>query len=390
MARQRRTDGNLRCFRVPNLSHHHDIRVLTQNGAQTVGESEIPAGAHGDLRHSRKLVLDRVLDGQDFQFRRVNALKDRVKRGRFAATCWTGGQEKSVRLFHHSSQQRRPFRIQPQLLRSQHLGVFFQQTHDQALPINRRHGAHPNVHSNSPVMDLDMAILRHEPFGDVHVRHDLHPGYQGGVQLFGWRGLLLQQTINAVAQLKNLFEWNQMNVACAFPERGGNDEVDQVDHRGFIGHHLDVVQVPVLDRGALLRIEVLNHLLHRHLVALADLFQDLRSRGLELLHFQATQQPNVIDHPLVAGLGRGNVNCALVNLQRQNPVTLHEIRRERAYGFRGYREPGKALDKAPARPVRLKNGCGVLLKRAAVALRVSFRCVHLWPSRLCAPELAVE
>ena len=52
------------------------------------------------------------------------------------------------------------------------------------------------------MMNLDVAILRHEPFGDVHVRHDFDARNQRGMELFGRRRLFLQQTVDPVAQLE--------------------------------------------------------------------------------------------------------------------------------------------------------------------------------------------
>ena len=52
------------------------------------------------------------------------------------------------------------------------------------------------------MMNLDMPILRHEPLGDVHVRHDLDARNQRGVELFGRRRFFLKQTVDPVPQLK--------------------------------------------------------------------------------------------------------------------------------------------------------------------------------------------
>ena len=93
-----------------------------------------------------QFVFDRVLDGQDFLFRRVNALQNGIKRGGLAAARRAGGQKKPVRLLHQPGQQRRRVGIQPQLLGGEQLGVFLQQPHDQAFAINGGHGADPDVH----------------------------------------------------------------------------------------------------------------------------------------------------------------------------------------------------------------------------------------------------
>ncbi len=54
-----------------------------------VGESEIAARTHGNLRHARQFVFHRVFDGEDFHLRRVDALQDRNKAWSFCR-CRSG------------------------------------------------------------------------------------------------------------------------------------------------------------------------------------------------------------------------------------------------------------------------------------------------------------
>ena len=96
------------------------------------------------------------------------------------------------------------------------------------------------------VVDLDMPVLRHEPLGDVHVRHDLDAGNQRRMKLLGGRRFLLQQPVHPVAQLQRFLKRQQMNIARPLAQRRGNDQVDQVDDRRLVGHHLDVVQILAL------------------------------------------------------------------------------------------------------------------------------------------------
>ena len=83
------------------------------------------------------------------------------------------------------------------------------------------------------------------------------------------------------------------------------------------------------------RIEVLDHLLDRHLVALGDFFQQLRRRRRLLMHLQPAQQPDVIHHPLVARLGRGHVDRSVLDPQRQHAMAFDKISRQRAQRLRG-------------------------------------------------------
>ena len=188
----------------------------------------------------------------------------------------------------------------------------------------------------------DVTVLRQVALRDVHVRHDLHAGDERGMKLLGRRRLLLQQPVNPVTQLQRHFKRHQMNVARAFPKRGGNDDVDQVDHRRLIGHHLDVVEVLAVGGGTFVVVQILDHLPHRERIAFGNFLQNVRRRRFGFPHLKTAQQPDVIDHPLVAGIRRGDVEGAILNLDGQNLVTPGKIRRQRANGFGGHVKPGDA------------------------------------------------
>ena len=130
------------------------------------------------------------------------------------------------------------------------------------------------------MVDLDMPVLRHVPLGDVHVRHDLDARDQGGVELLGRRRLLLQQARQSGSATACVSSKGTRWISLARSRRAvGNDQVDQIDDGRLIGHHLDVVQVAALDRRRLLRVEILDHLLNRHLVALGDLSPTISAAG---------------------------------------------------------------------------------------------------------------
>ena len=121
-----------------------------------------------------------------------------------------------------------------------------------------------------------------------------------------------------------------MDVAGALAHGRGNDEIDQVDDRGLVGHHLDVMQVFALAVAGLLGAEVLDHLLDGHLVTAGDGFRDFRRREFLRNHFQSRQQTDVVNHAGIAGFGGGEAQDTVLNFQGQDPVTLDEICRQGA------------------------------------------------------------
>ena len=65
MPGQGRLDKELRRLAVPDLAHHHHVRVAAQDVSQTRGEGQPRRGVYLDLRYAPYPVLDRVLDGDD-------------------------------------------------------------------------------------------------------------------------------------------------------------------------------------------------------------------------------------------------------------------------------------------------------------------------------------
>src|SRR5207244_13051831 len=106
----------------------------------------------------------------------------------------------------------------------------------------------------------------------------------------------------------------------------------------------------------MLAAEAFDHLVNRHLVALGTVLQNLGSRRCRLLHLQTAQKPDVIDHSLVAGISRRDVNRAVADLERQNAVAPYEIGGEGAKGLRRHVEFGKTLKPSfRTRPLMTKS-----------------------------------
>ena len=110
------------------------------------------------------------------------------------------------------------------------------------------------------------------------------------------------------------------------------------------------MKVLPLHHPAVFRVEILDHLLNRQLVTFRHLLEDFPGRSLELRHLQARQQPDVIHHPRVTRIGRGEVEGPLAYLQRQDAAALDELRRQGTDRFRGHSNP-RQINRAPRRAV---------------------------------------
>src|SRR5690606_790833 len=76
--RLRRLDGNLCRLQVPDLTHHDDIRVLTQEGAQCLGEIQPLLGIDVNLVDPLQVDLYRVFCGGDITLDGVENIQTSV------------------------------------------------------------------------------------------------------------------------------------------------------------------------------------------------------------------------------------------------------------------------------------------------------------------------
>ena len=85
------------------------------------------------------------------------------------------------------------------------------------------------------VLDHDAAVLRQTLFADVQLGHDLDAAGDGIFQFQGRRHDVLKNAVDAEADAVFLFVWLDVNVAGASLHGIGQDQVHQLDDRGFVG-----------------------------------------------------------------------------------------------------------------------------------------------------------
>src|SRR3989338_6788773 len=78
-------------FSVTDFSDQYYIGILADDSAEAVGKIISFFRVNLRLLYAGKVVFDRVLDGNDFYFRRVDFSQKRVKRGSFSGAGRTGG-----------------------------------------------------------------------------------------------------------------------------------------------------------------------------------------------------------------------------------------------------------------------------------------------------------
>ena len=96
VAIQRGFDRDFRRLGIADFTNHDDVRVLAQDRAQRVGESQPNFFFDRHLVDAWHLEFDRVLDSNNVKGRVVQLIKRRIQRGGLARTGGAGDQDQAV------------------------------------------------------------------------------------------------------------------------------------------------------------------------------------------------------------------------------------------------------------------------------------------------------
>ena len=157
---QRGMDRDLGGLVVANLSHHDDVGVLPDDGAQAVGERQADVRSHGNLADSGHLVLDRVFDGENVRGGRPDLLERGVQRGGLARAGRAGGENHAVGNLDDLAVALQHVRLDSQLREAEHRGSLVENSHHGPLAEHGWDDAHAHVHSASCNHQLDTPVLR--------------------------------------------------------------------------------------------------------------------------------------------------------------------------------------------------------------------------------------
>jgi hypothetical protein len=84
-------------LRVADLSNHDDIRVLAQSASQPFGKGVTLLLIGLCLDNALEMILDRVLNGDDFDVWSIDLPQEGIESGRLARTCRASSEYHAVR-----------------------------------------------------------------------------------------------------------------------------------------------------------------------------------------------------------------------------------------------------------------------------------------------------
>ena len=322
VTRQRSADGDVRRLGVPNLTHHHHVRILPQDVPQAGGERQPNVRAHSDLVDALQLVLDRFLDGDDPLVHGVDRAEEGVKRGGLAGASRPGHQNDPVRLDDEFAQDGLVLGVEAQLVETHENGTAGQQTQRHALAVNGRHGRDTDVEFLALDADVDSAVLREAFLGDVHAGHDLDPRDERGLvplQLRRHRRLV-QDAVHAVTDAELILGRLEVNIGRPILERLPDDLVDELDHAGVLVALGDFL---VLVEENLKRLVVVLEFLKRlgaDAVKFLERLFDFAARRQRQLDGAAGVELHGIDHCRVERVADGHLERAVLGVDRQDEM----------------------------------------------------------------------
>ncbi len=246
MAGQGGLDRDFRGFGIPDFTHHDDIGVLAQEGAQRVGKRQADIRAHQHLVDTAHLILNRLLGGQDAPVDLVDFVQEGVERGRFSRTGGTRHQDDPVGAVDVALDQLFVARRHPEIFQADELAFALQKTQADTLAVNGRHGRYADIDVLALHAQSDTPVHGHAFLGDIQVGHDLDTRDDGGLEpdQAGRHRRLVQNTVDPVANTELRLHRFHMNIRRALLHRFPDDLVHELDNRGLLVElgHIDLGQ----------------------------------------------------------------------------------------------------------------------------------------------------
>src|SRR5260370_27062116 len=89
-------DGDLGGFLVADFTHHDLVGIMAQDGTQAARKGEALLFIYGNLRDAAQLILDGILDGDNFIFVTLDLIDGGVKSGGFSGARGARNQDHAV------------------------------------------------------------------------------------------------------------------------------------------------------------------------------------------------------------------------------------------------------------------------------------------------------
>ena len=173
VAGERRLHSHIGRLLVTNLTHHHDVRVLTQNLTQCACEGEPDLGLGLDLVNPEQLVLNRVLNGHNIFRDLIQTVQRAIQRRRFATTRGPRDENHPKWPCERLPHGRHRLLLEAQLFKIERQRAFIQHTHHDLFAVITGKNGRTEVDLAALILNPEAPVLRKAVLRDVKVRHNL-------------------------------------------------------------------------------------------------------------------------------------------------------------------------------------------------------------------------
>jgi hypothetical protein len=175
------------------------------------------------------LVLDGVFDREDVALGAVQFDQTRREGGGLSTAGGPGDEDDPILSKNELFDELSAAFGEPELLEFEDGPCLFQDTHDEALAVDRRDRRETDVDVLPGDLDLDPAILGEALFGDIEGAHDLDPGGDRGVCFFGLANDVVQHSVDPIADDQVLFKRFDVNIRSLLLDCSKQEGVDELD-----------------------------------------------------------------------------------------------------------------------------------------------------------------
>ena len=346
VAGQRRLDGDLRRFLVADFTHHDFVWVVAQDGTQAAGKGQALLLIHRDLGDAPNLVLDWVLDGDDFVLVGFDFRQRRIKGGGLAAARRPGDQHHAVGLANKAAQALELARRQSQHVEAQLTKLFaerllVQDSQHGVFAVNGRHDGNAEINGAAAVADTEAAVLGDAPLGDVELRHNFDACDEVRLEFPRQRRHgFLQHTVNAILHGDGVVAAFDMDIARPPLEPGEDERVHEPNHGGPVlfldeGFERQALASPLLVTDHV-QTELLGGLFEHALRGLGLLQELAHLAARRHLEDQPALQPNLqlVEAGQVRRVADRHDQLVVSGLEREEFIVHHQFQGDRAQQLR--------------------------------------------------------
>lgn len=225
--------GQMRGLGVADFSDHHDVRILSEQRAEAVGERKPDLRVDLRVVDSRDAVFDRVFQRRDVAVFGIEARKHRVERGGLSRAGRTDDEDEPVarpQVLFHLHHVHRKHADGPEI---EALGLFLQNADDDLFAVDGGDDAHAQVDflAGFPVFERGLPVLGEAGFVDLESGEDLDSRDDGGLLRFVGARVFDEVSVDAEPDPHSEFRRFEMDVGRALPDGGRKSVFDEPDSR---------------------------------------------------------------------------------------------------------------------------------------------------------------